>query len=125
MKKLFRLIVTLLLVGGWSLAAGALHVINTGSAVVVLPKDRLGIRDTYVNIAGWTVDDVGNHPLIASRLLSTGKVETLAPIYQKTGDELVKEVQDTIAKGPTSQPSPTIIEKAKEVAQQSLEKVQR
>jgi hypothetical protein len=125
MKKLFRLIVTLLLIGGWSLAAGALHVVNTGSAVIVLPKDRLGLRDTYVNINGWTVDDVSNHPLIASRLLSTGKVETLAPIYQKTGDELVKEVQDTIAKGPTSQPSPTIIEKAKEVAQQSLDKVQR
>jgi hypothetical protein len=123
-KKMFRLIVTLLLVGGWSLAAGALHVIYTGSNVIVLPKDRLGLRDTYVNITGWTTDDVANHRSIASRLLTTGKVEALSPVYQKTGDELVKEVQESIARGPTSQPAPTIIEKAKEVAHHASEAVQ-
>jgi hypothetical protein len=124
MKKTFRIFVALLLLGGWSLAAGALHVIYTGSSVIVLPKDRLGLRDTYVNISNWTADDVSNHPAVAMRLIATGKTDALTNVYQSTGQDLVAKVQESVSRGPTSQPAPTIIEKAKEVADKATTMVQ-
>jgi hypothetical protein len=124
MKKTFRLIVALLLLGGWSLAATALHVVYTGSSVIIIPKNRLGVGDTYVNISNWTADDVSNHPAVVARLMATGKTDTLANVFQSTGGELTAKVQEALAHGPTTQPSPTILDKAKEVAQQATQVVQ-
>src|SRR2546423_3789944 len=112
MKKIIRLFVTLLLLGGWGLAASALHVIYTGSSVIIIPKDRIGIRDTYVNVNGWTADDVTNHPLVAKRLIATGKTDALASAFKFKGqDDLVRQIEDAASRAPTSQPSPTIIDK--------------
>jgi hypothetical protein len=124
MKKTFRIIVTLLLLGGWTLAATALHVIYTGSNVIIIPKNRLGVSDTYVNISNWTADDVSNHPTVVGRLMATGKTDALTNVFQSTGEDLAAKVQEAIARGPTSQPSPTILDKAKEVAQQATQVVQ-
>ena len=64
MKSMFRLLVALLLVGGWSAAAMALHVIITPGAggtlpvrIILLPKDHIAITDTYVDTRHWTLDD--------------------------------------------------------------------
>jgi hypothetical protein len=124
MKKTFRIIVTLLLLGGWSLAAGALHVVWTGSNVIIIPKNRLALRETYVNITGWTAADVANHPVVAMRLIETGKAESLSHIYNATGEELLKQVQESITHGPTTQPSPALMERVKQVTEQASQLVQ-
>ena len=54
MRNTFRLFVTLLLLGGWALAASALHVVWTGNKAVVIPKNRIGVRETYVNTVAWS-----------------------------------------------------------------------
>lgn len=119
MKKVFTLIFVLLLVGGWSLAASALHLVWTGGSLVVIPKNRLGISDTYVNVSAWTPDDVSAHPLVAKRLVATGKAEVLSPAFSNhTGEELVAEINDATLRAPTSQPAPTIIDKAQAKAQE-------
>jgi hypothetical protein len=118
-RTLFRLIVTLLLVIGWGLAASALHVIWTGDKPLILPKERLGVRDTYVNVSNWTADDVAAHPIVSKRLVATGHADVLAGPLQATGEQLVEKIAEAIAKGPTTQPAPTVVDKVQHAVQQA------
>ena len=120
-KNLFRLIVTLLLVIGWGLAASALHVAWTGHKVVVIPKEHVGVRDTYVNTSNWTADDVAAHPLVSKRLLATGNGDALAAAFTtNSADELAAKVTEAIDKGPapTTQPTPGITDKVHDAVEQ-------
>ena len=115
-KGLFRLIVLVLLVGGWALAASALHVVWTGDPQkpVIVPKQALGVKDTYVNVQGWTSNDVAAHPIVAKRLIETGRADVLAHAFKTeageavTGAALVAEINDAVARGPTTQPAPEL-----------------
>ena len=61
MSKMFRLLILVLLAGGWTLAASAIHVLRTpgesgvpylpGSwgRVTLITKDHLGFKDTYAD----------------------------------------------------------------------------
>ncbi len=125
MKKIFRTIFALLLVGGWALAASALHVVWTGSSVIVIPKNHIGVRDTYVNISNWTADDVTNHPQVAQRLIATGKPEALASAFKYKGsDDLISQINHATSRAPTSQPSPGLLDKATALAHEATQVVQ-
>ena len=125
-KNLFRLIVLVLLIGGWAVAASALHIVWTGEKPKILPKERLGVRDTYVNVANWTAEDVAAHPIIVKRLVATGKADVLAKAFEsKTGDELVAEIEAAIARGPTTQPTPTVNDKVADHVEQAAAKVEQ
>ena len=118
-KRIFRLSVALMLFAGWGLAASAMHVIWTGNSPIVLPKEQLGCRDTYVNLSKWTVADVQNHPAVVRRLLATNRADTLASLYQSTSHEdLVAQIQETISRGPTTKPV-DLFEKAHEAVEQA------
>src|SRR4051794_32586422 len=96
-RNLFRMIVTLLLVIGWGLAASALHVVWTGSKPVIVPKARLGVTDTYVNVTNWTVDDVAAHKLVSQRLVETGHADVVAHAFTAAGaEELNAQIQEAI-----------------------------
>ena len=73
MKKIFKFLVFILLIGGWALAALSLHVIRTPQKVIVVPKNRLHYEGTYVDTRDWTPDDVKNHEALVERLVATGK----------------------------------------------------
>ena len=125
-KNFFRLIVLALLVGGWAVAASALHVVWTGEKPKVFSKDRLGVRDTYVNVSNWTAEDVAAHPVVSKRLVATGKADVLAKAFEsKTGDELVAEIEAAIARGPTTQPTPTVNDKVADQVEQAAAKVEQ
>lgn len=110
MKKLFRLLVTVLLVGGWTLAASALHVVRTNDSqpIKLIPKDRLSFTDTYVDVRTWTVDDAAAHPAVVERLIETGRGDALASI---TSDpKQMAELQAKLAEAKlaaTTQPAAT------------------
>jgi hypothetical protein len=108
MKKIFRLLVVVLLLGGWTLAAFALHVVvapGKPGRVIFVPKNQLGIKDTYVDTRNWTIGDVANHPAVTQRLLETGKADALTQVA-KPGDDLVSVLNDAITNGaPTTQPA--------------------
>ena len=125
-KNMFRLFVVVLLVGGWALAASALHVVWTGEKLNVMSKDRLGIRDTYVNTAAWTANDVAAHPIVVKRLIETGKADVLSKSFEmKTGDDLVRQIEDALERGPTTQPTPTVNDKVAETVEQAAEKAEQ
>jgi hypothetical protein len=121
MKSIFRLIVALLLFGGWGLAASALHVVWTGDKPVVIPKDHLGVTDTYVNTKAWTADDVARHPIVVKRLLASGKADVLAHAFKATDQQdLVNQIEDALAKGPstpTTKPADAVISKIESKAE--------
>ena len=102
MKKLFRLIVLVLFLGGWSLAALALHVVRDGSRIVVIPKQRLDYHEIYVDTSKWTLDDVAKHPSVVRRLIQTGKVDVLQHVAPP--DELQKVIDRGPQVKPTTQP---------------------
>src|SRR5947207_9775245 len=98
MKKILRVLTVVLLVGGWSLAALALHVVvapGSPARVIVVPKNQLGIRQTYVDTRNWTLGDVSNHPELTRRLLETGKVGALAQAV-KPGDDVNAVLHEAI-----------------------------
>ena len=106
MKKLFRLIVLALFLGGWSLAALSLHVVRDGTRIVVVPKQHLDYHDIYVDSSKWTLDDVARHPAVVTRLIATGKADVLQHIDPKaTGDALTSELQLAIERGPQTPPA--------------------
>ncbi|HTW93536.1 MAG TPA: hypothetical protein VMD30_02005 [Tepidisphaeraceae bacterium] len=83
-KTAIRLVFLVLLLAGWSLAALSLHVIRTPGRFVVIPKERLGITDTYVDARKWTLGDLANHPDLVKRLLETNKADQFKYL---TGDD--------------------------------------
>jgi hypothetical protein len=79
-KSLFRLIGLALMFSGWGVAALCLHVVRmpnpanpAESKLLVLPKVRVGISDTYVDARNWTLADVPNHPALFQRVIDAGK----------------------------------------------------
>jgi hypothetical protein len=109
MKAIFRLIVLVLLVGGWAAAAGALHVVITPDRIVIVPKQRFDIVDSVVDTRHWIPDEVPYHPRLVERLLSSGKAMALAHVYgaqneAEAAQRLTQALQVTPASRPTSQP---------------------
>jgi len=106
MKKIFRLLVLVLLLAGWTVAALAVHVVvapGKPGRVIVVPKNQLGVHDTYVDTRNWTVGDVTSHPQVAQRLMQAGKTDALAQVAPQ-GEDLNAVLNDAIAKA--SQPGP-------------------
>ena len=92
MKATFRLVVTVLLLVGWGLAASSLHVVWNGDQPVLLTKDHLGLRDTFVNASHWTPADLANHPALAKRLIATGRTDVLPNAFVATGSDAHESV---------------------------------
>ncbi len=113
MKSLIRVITLFLLVTGWGLAASALHVVRTADHIIVIPKDRIGLSDTYVDTRHWTYTDVRSHPEVVSRLLRLGRGDLLAgAVDSKKGKldaQLTWAVQNPLPAG--SAGDPEVIEK--------------
>src|SRR5271154_6553400 len=72
------------MLGGWIVAALCVHVIRTPdpsdpkqSKLVVLPKDRIGVTDTYIDARPWTMADVPNHARLVLRMLDAGMADQL------------------------------------------------
>jgi hypothetical protein len=110
MKTLFRLVVFVLLVGGWGLAATSLHLVRApaGSATrefIIVPKNRIGLTDTYVDTRAWTLDDVSNHPAVVRRMIDTDKYMALA---HATGETAPAEVQQKLADAAVRGPQPKV-----------------
>lgn len=80
----WRLVLLAVLAGGWGLAAAALHVVivpgqaEGAIAVLVIPKNRLGFAETYVDARGWSAADVQGHEALVSRLIEAGNSQHLA-----------------------------------------------
>ena len=99
MKTLFRLVFLGLLLGGWGLAALSLHVIRTPTEIGLIPKDRLGITDTYVDTRDWKFSDAAAHPLVVSRVLATNQLDLLRHLGDGNDSDLQHELSDAVKHG--------------------------
>ena len=111
MKKFFRVIVLLLLMGGWALAASALYVVRSPSGFVVIPKDCLGYRDTYVDVSDWDLNQAALHPVVSQRLIESGHADRLSHVTKATSvadlSAQIRAAVDKIHAQPTTKPAET------------------
>jgi len=99
MKTAFRLLLVALFVGGWALAAAAVHVVYSGR-ITLIPKEKLSFNDTYVDLRAWTLGDVASHPDLVKRIIETGKTDLLTHVgdakSSKALDEQLKEAMEKL-----------------------------
>lgn len=105
MKTIFRLLVVAILLGGWAIAALALHVVRArGDAIVIIPKQRIHWRDTYVDAREWTLDDVANHPSLVQRIVQSGNAEHFGYILgdgnHGTSQDVAAALEDAVKNAP-------------------------
>jgi hypothetical protein len=102
MKTLFRSVFLVLFLAGWGLAALSLHVVRAqGDKIVLIPKDRLSLQDTYVDATQWTAQDVANHPSLVKRILQSGKANVFS--YVSTDNDITRVMEEALKAGPTTQ----------------------
>ena len=123
MKKFFRFFLTLLLFGGWTLAAASLHIVrvpNEQGYIVLIPKNRLGFKQTYVDVRMWTRTDLESNEMFVLRMRAADKDGKLAhadvdalPATQPVGrkvpsetDHILKSIFDSTGK-PMTDVAPT------------------
>lgn len=86
MKWFFRGLLAVLLVGGWIVAARAVHIVHSKDVVSgqdrfgVIPKARWMLDDTYVDVRAWTPADLTAHRDFVRRLSDSPKVDLLSHI---------------------------------------------
>ena len=97
----WRLFVVGLLIGGWALASAALHVVVVPADdmpgdvnVVIVPKNRLGIDQTYVDTRGWTPQTALDHEALVYRLIEAGKTDQLNHILHENAREHFDELHN-------------------------------
>ncbi|HEV8606609.1 MAG TPA: hypothetical protein VGQ99_14640 [Tepidisphaeraceae bacterium] len=95
MKKLFKLLLVAILLGGWALAASALYLVRApgrlagiprtewAGKLVLIPKDCMGWRDTYVDTSRWTPTDLANHPVVVQRIKESGRKDLISHITEQ------------------------------------------
>lgn len=93
MKTLFRLIVLVLLIAGWGLAALSLHVVRAaGDRVVLIPKQRLSLADTYVDARAWTIASVADHDALVERIIQSGKADQFAYVVEDPKGDVARQL---------------------------------
>jgi hypothetical protein len=92
-RWILRGVIVLLAVGGWLLAAAAVHVVILPVAtaseadvaddwrLVVLPKQRLSFYDTYIDARAWTPADAEEHADLLARVAKSGQVDVMLAAF--------------------------------------------
>ncbi|CAN5696631.1 hypothetical protein BH09PLA1_BH09PLA1_22490 [soil metagenome] len=111
MKTLFRLIVLVLLIAGWGLAALSLHVVRAqGDRIVLIPKQRLSLTDTYVDARTWTLEAVADHEQLFERIIQSGKADSFAYVVEDPKGDVARQLEDALrSSARNDQPSPKSI----------------
>jgi hypothetical protein len=109
-KSIFRFVCVLLTIGGWGLAALCLHVVRTPdpdnpqqSKLVMIPKNRLGVSDTYVDAREWKMADVSEHGTLIRRVLDADKADEFKYLADpKSKEDIKSQLTDALSNARTS-----------------------
>jgi hypothetical protein len=113
MKKFFRSVVFLLLVGGWGLASSAVYVVRTPSKVLVFPKNQLGYHDTYVDTRIWTLTDDRAHPALVARMMQLNRTDALSHTVNSSLGPVDVQLAAAMASPTVATDTPSLADKAK------------
>ena len=95
MKKLFKLLVVLVLLGGWVLASRSLYLVRAPGKLLGIPKtewagkfalitkDCMGWRDTYADTSHWSPSDLANHPVLVQRIKESGHKDLISHLTEE------------------------------------------
>ena len=95
MKKVFKLLVVLVLLGGWVLASRSLYLVRAPGKLLGIPKtewagkfalitkDCMGWRDTYADTSHWTPSDLANHPVLVQRIKESGHKDLISHLTEE------------------------------------------
>jgi hypothetical protein len=111
-RSLFRLIALMFIVTGWGLAALSLHVVRTPDKIGLLPKERLGFEDTYVDARSWTMVDAAMHPDLIKRVLEAGKANWFQYLADSGGGDVAQQLSTAIS-APPAQKTNSVLGKIK------------
>lgn len=113
LRMAWRLFVLALFVGGWALAAAALHVVvvpGDGESavagdwkVLVLPKNRMTFQDTWADTRAWDAGEARQHDDLIARLVEAGHSQhmdhLLAPDVSRRLEDSLKIRRSVLASG--------------------------
>jgi hypothetical protein len=116
MKWFFRGLILLLLIGGWIVAARAVHVVratnpDTGQdRFGIVPKARWQFQDSYVDARGWTAADLSVHEAFVRHLCRSPKADLLNHIIPKEDRKdpaawLIRTLENPPATTPATPPA--------------------
>ena len=113
MKSFIRFLGLVFCLSGWAVVAFCVHVVRVPdpanaqqSKLIVVPKNRLNLDDTYVDARSWTMPDVKNHPLLVLRLLRAGKAEELKYLADpKSSKDVETQLTEYLSDGPADVPT--------------------
>ena len=117
MKKVFRLLVAALLIGGWTLAALSLHVVRSPGnpqwlgRITLLPKDRITYRQTWVDTTKWTSVDLAKNAAVVERIQGAQKGDVLRHVSDPVTPAAPANVE--MVEHRTAQPTPAAPEPEK------------
>jgi hypothetical protein len=110
-KLLFRLTCLGVLLSGWGMAALSLHVVRTPDRIGLIPKQRLGITDTYVDARKWTLSDLPAHAELVERLLQANKAELLGYLTDPHRGDAADQLNAAIRGAPSQDQTNSILDK--------------
>src|SRR3954469_25163585 len=121
MKTLFRLIVLVLVLAGWGLSALSLHVVRAqGDRIVLIPKQKFGLVDTYVDARAWKIESVADHPALVERIIQSGKSDSFAYVVGDPKIDVQHQLEAALRDAPAARP-----EDLSHTAKAAVEKAQR
>lgn len=112
MKSIFRFVCLVVTLSGWFVAALSLYVVRVPdpgnpqqSKLIIVPKNRLSMDETYVDARDWTMSDVSSHPFVVLRLLRAGKADEFKYLGDpKSKKDIETQLLDAVSNSPTTKP---------------------
>ena len=120
MKKLFKLLVVVVLLSGWVLASRSLYLVRAPGKFAGLPrtewagkfalitKDCMAWRDTYADTSHWTPTDISSHAALVQRIKESGRKDLISHVTEEGLASAAKTNStpaETVA-APTPAPAP-------------------
>ncbi len=96
MKKLISIIFWVLV--GMGLMYGMLrhHIVRTEERWLLVPKDQIELRDTYVNMSGWNSKDLQEHPQVVKALVENGHRDVVVAIVAEDATGGIESILDKV-----------------------------
>ena len=78
------------------------HFVRSGEGFLVVPKTQSALKNIYVDIRGWSLEDWGDHPDVARALIQDGRSELVTSgAAHNALEQLIPKLTDN----PESDPS--------------------
>lgn len=89
MRRLFWLFIGVVIGGAAILTAFNFHILKTDKGFEMVPKESLGLSDSYVDIRKFSAADWANHKQLAADMVAAEKAHLIGDAAQQSiGDEL-------------------------------------